>query len=98
MLRLLPFFVSMIVFISVGVYLSLFTRNFLNWNRRCNEKLHRYIDSRLVRPVLEARALTNYARMETNGGLGVFIWSVRVIGTALIFFSIVMIIRMITLI
>jgi|WetSurMetagenome_2_1015567.scaffolds.fasta_scaffold899747_1 hypothetical protein len=98
MLRLLPFFVSMIVFISVGVYLALFTRNFLSWNRRCNEKLHRYVDCRLARPVLEARAQINYAHMETNGGLSVFIWSIRVIGTALILFSIMMIIRMITLI
>jgi hypothetical protein len=98
MLKFEFFFVSMAVFLAVGIYLAFFTRNFLSWNRRCNEKLHRFIDSHLTKPVLIVRAGTNYARMQSNGTLALFTWSIRAVGIALIIFSGLMIVRIITLI
>jgi hypothetical protein len=97
MLKNIPVFMLVTVFGAVGIYLALFTRDFLVWNRRFNEKLHRTIDSHLARPVLVARAQTNYLRMLENGGLTFFIWSIRVIGAGLLVCSIVTMVRIISL-
>jgi hypothetical protein len=96
MLRFIPYAVLTLIFISVGIYFTVFTRHFLRWTTQSNQKLHRQIDNRLGKPVFETRAQINYTRMQANGGLNLFTWSIRIIGIALIAYSILFIFRMIS--
>jgi hypothetical protein len=89
----IPFIILLIVFAAIGLYFALFTRHFLAWTTLSNQKLHKRIDNRLGRPVLETRANLNYARLQANGGLSFFTWSIRTIGIALVVISIINVLR-----
>ena len=72
--------VLMAVFMAVGVYWALGATHFLRWTTAHNASLHQQIDGHIGRPVLTSLAMTNYARMQANGGMRVFTWAVRGIG------------------
>jgi hypothetical protein len=96
MLRFIPYAVLTLIFISVGIYFAVFTRHFLGWTSQSNQKLHRQIDNHLGKPVLGTRAQINYARLQANGGLNLFTWSIRIIGIALVAYSILVIFRILS--
>jgi hypothetical protein len=97
MLTFIPFVLVVFFFIAIGAYFAFFTRHFLAWTTLSNQKLHKQIDNRIGRPVLTTRARLNYSRMEANGALNFFIWSIRIVGIALIVLSAVNGFRIISL-
>jgi hypothetical protein len=76
---------------AIGVYWAFMSRHFLGWTTRYNARIHKSIDSHLTQPVLTPRAEANFARLTANGGLTCFVWTIRVIGTALACFALYMI-------
>jgi hypothetical protein len=92
----IPFIIMLTVFAAIGVYFAVFTRHFLAWTTLSNQKLHKRIDSHIGRPVLTTRAQLNYARLQENGGLSFFTWSIRTIGIALIVLSLLNVLRIIS--
>jgi hypothetical protein len=96
MLRFVPMILLMGGFTFIGTYLMMSATHFIDWTMKYNYAIHRQIDSRLAQPVLVSRAQNNYGRLKENGGLTVFTWSVRAIGTALTLFGIITICHIIS--
>jgi hypothetical protein len=91
MLRFIPYALVTLIFISVGLYFIFFTRHFLGWTTLANQKLHIHIDNHLCKPLLETRAQINYRKLQANGALNLFTWSIRIIGIALIAYFVLVI-------
>jgi hypothetical protein len=87
----------MVVIILVGLYWAIMTEDFLNRARRFNQKLHLGLDGLFPRPVFTPRAQANYLRLQANGGLLFFTWTVRFIGLFLVLFSMITLARIISI-
>lgn len=70
----------MAAFMAVGIYWAFGARHFLNWTMKHNASLHSQIDGCIGQPVLATRAQANYARLQANGGITFFTWTIRAIG------------------
>jgi hypothetical protein len=73
----------MAAFLAVGIYWAVGARHFLKWTTAHNESLHRQIDEYIGQPVLATRAQANYAKLQSNGGLTFFTWTIRGIGVCM---------------
>jgi hypothetical protein len=80
MMHYVSMLVLMAAFMAVGIYFAIGTRHFLKWTTAHNTSLHEQIDSYIGQPVLTPRAQANYAKLENNGGLTFFTWTIRGIG------------------
>ena len=69
--------VLMAVFMGIGIYWAFGAQHFLKWTMRHNASLHQQIDGYLGQPILETRAQANYAKLESNGGITLFTWTIR---------------------
>ncbi len=76
--------VLMAAFMAVGIYFAVGTRHFLKWTTAHNESLHNQIDGYIGQPVLATRAQANYAKLQSNGGMTFFTWTIRGIGICMV--------------
>jgi len=97
LLPFLPLIILMIVIALVGLYWAIMTEHFLTLARRLNERLHVGLDNFFSRPVFTFRAQANYLRLQANGGLLFFTWTVRFIGLSLVLFSLITLARIISI-
>jgi nitrogen fixation-related uncharacterized protein len=97
LLPFLPLITLMVVITLMGLYWAIMTEQFLSLARRLNQKLHLGLDSFFTRPVFSPRAQANYLRLQANGGLLFFTWTVRFIGLSLVLFSLITLARIISI-
>jgi hypothetical protein len=76
------------LFTAIGIYWVFRAEHFVDWTTRSNLHFRQLIDNHLAQPVLVDRTYSSINRMQSNGTMEIFLWSVRFLGVVLAFFSI----------
>jgi hypothetical protein len=76
------------LFAAIGVYWAVRAESFLEWTTAVNLKFRKNLNPGFSHPVLVERSYASYYRLETDGIMGTFAWSLRFLGIVLAFFAI----------
>jgi hypothetical protein len=76
------------LFTAIGIYWIFRAEHFVEWTTRSNLLFRKVIDNHLAQAVLVERSYSSINRMQSNGTMDIFLWSVRFLGVVLAFFSI----------
>jgi hypothetical protein len=75
--------IAMGLFAAIGLYWAIAAENFLEWTTTASLKFRKTIN-----PALVERSYASYYRLENDGAMGAFAWSLRFLGIILAFFAI----------
>jgi hypothetical protein len=82
------FLILLGLFAAIGIYWALMAENFLEWTTAANLKFRNIINHGFANPALAERSYASYYRLEKDGIMGTFAWSLRFLGIILAFFAI----------
>jgi hypothetical protein len=89
MLQFITVILLMGALACIGMYWAIIPEHFLEWTTVSNLKFRKSIDSHLAhKPTLVERSYASFRKMQTNGTMDTFMWSVRSLGVVLAFLSI----------
>jgi hypothetical protein len=88
MIQFIPMLILAGLFAAIGIYWVFMAQHFMEWTTRSNLNFRRVIDNHLPQPILVERTYASINRMQSNGTMDLFLWSVRFLGSVLAFFAI----------
>jgi hypothetical protein len=88
MIQFIPMLVMSALFVGIGMYWAFAPEHFLDWTTRSDLTFRKRIDQIISNPNLVEKSYANFSRMQANGTIETFLWSVRFLGIILAFFSI----------